>query len=75
VAESGYVPIATLVRLLEAHGYQPDVPRPVSATEVYLRFTPPIGTRLPVVGVTSERGMVRRQYVERIKGIIQDFEP
>ncbi len=69
-SEQGEWSVVELLRIMEAAGYTHDVPREVSATEMYHRFVPPLGSRHPQIGVTVEDGKVRRKHVTEIKSIL-----
>jgi hypothetical protein len=68
------VPLEKIVSLMIANGYTTEPSRIMSAREAYHRFTPPLGSRKPIIGVTAEGGLVRRDHAENIQKILADFQ-
>jgi hypothetical protein len=73
VTNDARVPVRTLAALLEGVGYTTEPPTQVSPGELFHRFSPPLGSKLPRVNFTSENGLIWRNDVEFIKKVLEDF--
>lgn len=65
-----WVPLGRLAELLERHGYIPDVPMQLGPGEVYHRFVPPLGARLPIIGVSSKDGQIEEEHFDTARQIV-----